>query len=1390
MHLLLPRRLVSRAAVVRPVRLLLLLLLLGVGGATRTLAATPTFPPRNVTEPYHEDVMPDYDQSILPAMYWANVLGPPEMIGSVYVVPSTGGKPFPITDTINGVPAFTGEIVLPNSLDNPRGCTLRNRTDLDESFAGKVILVARGTCTFGTKAVQAAAVGAAGILVYSCDPSACDPRAPTTQFTEVVDIPLYAMQFADGDLLAQYIKRRNEQQLRWKDPALAAQDALDGVDTLVPLQLQTITTGPLVASERAGLRALIASLPPVDMGAEYYGGNFEWTLENLDDPSFDPCTSRLSGIWCEDGHIVEIGLITTDGIPGVGEMSPLWANFTKLRSFDAAFNSFTALPDELCTLTELVSLSIGHSEIVALPACLPSLTQLEMIYAPSCAISGALPDLSGLQKLRVLQFSANALTSLPMSLGQSVFPRLQYVNFGYNSLTVLPDGFKGHTTLAYLSLSDNAIEQELPVDAFDGCSALAVLDLQRNKLNGTMPRLVGCAALTDLFLSDNAFSGPCQVSTWVAELQTLQRFAAAKNQLVSPCRFTELLNLQSVDLAYNLLTSDTGTASELGNVAAFVAFQASQNLVSLDLSNNRIAGVWRPGYFGISPSLNVVQLSNNQINSLPSDLFAAAFTSLDVSYNNLSSWANFATLSAPDASLIYVNVQGNPLLTVPELPSWISKDTDTLATSKNQNYACPTLRSTTTKLMQFLVDPTFYGYSGCECAKGSFGKAPLCLSVPLSSTLLADGQYRSDEIGLDFLSAVQAAGSVAGVVTATPTTSLSDSWYGNSRLTLGLDTSWVIDVRGANDSLAAASRRLLGTGTALFVRLRIHLNRALFDEATDVLSVYEGDESMTGTRVLLLRGTDSLPAANASDYTSSAAYQAKYGTQLAALGSSQAYLELLVLTPRATVSFSSRAESGTHFFATYEYGTSCPTEHYFVATGSRCVPCFAANGQFFDVSQQRCRDNLVDWQPSDSIRQVVFATSGVAMAGVLASVALVAVHWKSALIRAASRSFLLLVLGFLGCWPLGALLYAALPTETTTGRFVCEARVWLTAVPLAGVLAVLLAKTNRLKSIFNSDKLVTKKVSDTDLLLMVSVLVGGAVIMLSVASGLELSYPQVAEGSGTLVGRRVASCASKDGWTAFVGVLIAYMGLLCLGAAALAFKTRNLPSLFNESSHITSSLFVLLFFGVVIVPLDVLIQDQAEAAVLIQGLGQNLIAVLLTAILFAPKAYMLLGEGTTAAAKTAAQIVMHTVANESALTSSDGAHAAGGSPAMSKKALTNGQHSFLRPTVTKQAASSPSGPVGLTSSAGLQVPRLATNRSSAGAAPGLKTYPSSSAAVHPAPSAPVPVPDGSSEVVVVHMSPAPQAVKYEVPPVSSGSPSGIGRSEEVQSLPGSVADME
>jgi hypothetical protein len=95
-----------------------------------------------------------------------------------------------------------------------------------------------------------------------------------------------------------------------------------------------------------------------------------------------------------------------------------------------------------------------------------------------------------------------------------------------------------------------------------------------------------------------------------------------------------------------------------------------------------------------------------------------------------------------------------------------------------------------------------------------------------------------------------------------------------------------------------------------------------------------------------------------------------------------------------------------------------------------------------------------------------------------------------------------------------------------------------------------------------------RKVSDAELLLTVVSMLSITTLFLGVYSGLPINEPRVAEGSGSQAGRLVAECHNRDSFAPWIAVLLVYIFLLMVGAAALAFKTRDLPSRIHESTHL------------------------------------------------------------------------------------------------------------------------------------------------------------------------------------------------------------------------------
>lgn len=533
-------------------------------------------------------------------------------------------------------------------------------------------------------------------------------------------------------------------------------------------------------------------------------------------------------------------------------------------------------------------------------------------------------------------------------------------------------------------------------------------------------------------------------------------------------------------------------------------------------------------------------------------------------------------------------------------------------------------------------------------AAGTFGAAPLCHSVPSYASLNPYRVIASDEVGDSFPTLIKSTGGVGSTLenahldtnSSTKTVggsysqAFSDAMYGDDRLMLGLSTGWVIDLTDlysddaaayiaaeesppsshaeyrVNASFGISSPQARWTPVRV-ITVRLHVSGGMMTEFDDLISVYEKGSDLRGDRIFSLRGSDAKASVVTSAYTQTPEYIARHNASIALIADPRLY-EIDVFASMATVQFTSRKSSGLHFYASFSYAFECPSGYFWDTVT--------------DPSSPRCRTNRLFFRVDDGIRSAVYAVSAMALAFVVFNIVILLWQWNSLVYKAASRSFMLLILLMLGGMGLGALAYAAIPSVgTRTGHALCAGRAWLTCLPLASILAVLLAKNSRLDAIFGRQKLQVKAITDLQILVVVVIVCMLQCILLAVFTALPLSRAALEIGKGSLSDNLVTLCSQEIGFMDWLGAEIAFIACLMLPAAYLGFKTRDLPSQYNESAHIQNALVILIFFGVIIIPLDIFIQDAPDAAVLIQGLGQALLCLCLTAILFGPKVCLMGG---------------------------------------------------------------------------------------------------------------------------------------------------------------------
>ncbi|PSN56260.1 Protein phosphatase PHLPP-like protein [Blattella germanica] len=283
----------------------------------------------------------------------------------------------------------------------------------------------------------------------------------------------------------------------------------------------------------------------------------------------------------------------------------------------------------LTQLPRLKALQLHGNALRSLPAHLLSLRTLANLDLSDNALSDLPSDIKNLSSLEELRLDRNALCQLPVSLCHMT--KLRSLLVGYNKLSVLPEQLFSmkaltHLNLTQLDVSENSIES-LDLSAL---TKLETLQCSRNKLI----ELSLCGkTLTSLIAGNN-------------RLQKLH---------ISP----PPANLKHLDVSYNdLATLPDWTAG-------------CTQLRALFASHNKLQGLPQHLFCSETSSLQTLQLSYNQIQTLPSVLRQIPLQELFLQSNNLATLPNnfFSVTTrciAVWSELEELVLSGNKLRNLPE----------------------------------------------------------------------------------------------------------------------------------------------------------------------------------------------------------------------------------------------------------------------------------------------------------------------------------------------------------------------------------------------------------------------------------------------------------------------------------------------------------------------------------------------------------------------------------------------------------------------------------------------------------------------------------------------------------------------------------------------------
>ncbi|GLT30530.1 hypothetical protein SLA2020_053240 [Shorea laevis] len=345
----------------------------------------------------------------------------------------------------------------------------------------------------------------------------------------------------------------------------------------------------------------------------------------------------------------------------VGKLPTELASMSKLTHFAIYFNHFTGeVPPFIGNLTSLVYLSISGNDFGGnIPDALGQLRSLSFLALASSNLSGRIPPtIYNLSMISIFSLSDNQLEgNLPWDMGLTL-PNLERIVIGRNNFSgQIPITLSNASKLEVIDMSVNNFSGKLKVpfgllqhlqwlflgvnhlgsgevdemnflSVLVNCSQLKMLDLDKNQLQGRLPKSIANLSNQLRFLHfgwNNLFEN---IPPGLGNLVSLNVLALNNNQLTGkvPKEIGQLGQLQHLFLDGNKLSGEIPDSFE--------------NLTLVDmlgLNQNKLNGSI-PSSLGNCQNLEQLALFQNDLSgSIPKELFNISTLSiaLDLSQNHL-----------------------------------------------------------------------------------------------------------------------------------------------------------------------------------------------------------------------------------------------------------------------------------------------------------------------------------------------------------------------------------------------------------------------------------------------------------------------------------------------------------------------------------------------------------------------------------------------------------------------------------------------------------------------------------------------------------------------------------------------------------------------------------